>query len=123
MMNKYTYLIFLISGVLLILLANRISTSDKLQNDSPDTSIVMSDVPKSPTLTIAETAKHNRGNDCYIIVNDKIYNITTYFGKHPGGNKIMFAYCGKETSQAFAAVHSNFAWDLLEDYYIGDITK
>lgn len=77
--------------------------------------------PSKPALTKSEVAKHSIKNDCYIIVNNKVYNISSYFGSHPGGDSIMLSNCGKETSVVFSAIHSNSAWDLLSKYLIGNL--
>lgn len=68
-----------------------------------------------------EVSRHKTKNDCYLIVNDQVYDVSSYIDQHPGGVRKIVDYCGKESSVAFAAVHSNFAWNLLEDYYVGDI--
>ncbi|MEK7202056.1 MAG: cytochrome b5 domain-containing protein [Patescibacteria group bacterium] len=78
----------------------------------------------SPTptgLTAAEVAKHSTPSDCYLIINSKVYNVSTYIGLHPGGVRNITSKCGSEVTGIFAAIHSNFAWDLLKKYYIGDV--
>ena len=70
-------------------------------------------------LTRAVVARHATANDCYLIINNKVYNVTSYIGQHPGGVRNITSYCGQEATGIFAAIHSNFAWDLLSQYYIG----
>lgn len=76
--------------------------------------------PGKPALTKNEVAKHSTQNDCYLIINNKVYDISNYFGSHPGGNSAMLGYCGGEASAIFSAIHSNFAWDFLSKYFIGN---
>jgi cytochrome b involved in lipid metabolism len=121
MRNKYVYLLILIVGVLVIVIASYFASRPKADEKIPQA--LTSVIPKAPTFAISEVAKHGNKQDCYIIVNDEVYDITKYFGKHPAGDRIMLEYCGQETSRAFAATHSNFAWNLLSDYYIGDIVN
>lgn len=75
----------------------------------------------SGALTLSEVTKHSTRNDCYLIINNKVYNVSSYIGNHPGGVKKITKNCGGEVTGIFTAIHSNFAWDLLSQYYIGDL--
>lgn len=76
----------------------------------------------TPALTRSEVAKHTSQNDCYLIINNKVYNVSSFFGSHPGGNERILEYCGKEATGIFASIHSNYAWDLLSGYFAGNLT-
>ncbi|KKP37373.1 MAG: NADH-cytochrome b5 [Candidatus Peregrinibacteria bacterium GW2011_GWF2_33_10] len=82
-------------------------------------------INQTPTsfLTKKEIARHSTENDCYLIVNDKVYDVTSYINKHPGGKNNIIKYCGQESSKIFAAIHSNFAWNLLNQFYVADLKK
>lgn len=63
--------------------------------------------PPSPTPTqttepLAEVAQHNTVSDCWIIIGGKVYNITAYFGSHPGGDGALSQYCGQDATEGFA---------------------
>jgi len=81
------------------------------------------------TLNITEISKHNNINDCYILINNKVYDITSYFGSHPGGDRSMVPYCGKDSTQGYDTKgnrnrsHSSYAVNLLTNYYIGDFNQ
>jgi cytochrome b involved in lipid metabolism len=83
----------------------------------------------SITLDIAEVSKHNNINDCYMLIDNKVYNITSYFGSHPGGDRTMVPYCGKDSTQGYDTKgnrgnsHSSYAASLLTSYYIGDLNQ
>jgi len=77
-----------------------------------------------------EIAKHNSESDCWMIIDAKVYNLTSYLGMHPGGAAPILPYCGKDGSQAFATKdqksfkpHSDYANTLLANYYIGDLNQ
>jgi cytochrome b involved in lipid metabolism len=74
-------------------------------------------------LNITEISKHSTPNDCYLIVKNKVYDVSSYINKHPGGQKNITNHCGGEETRLFSDIHSNFAWDLLKKYYIGDLVK
>ncbi|MCL4354401.1 hypothetical protein M1349_02915 [Patescibacteria group bacterium] len=71
-------------------------------------------------LTAAEVAKHSSSGDCWMIINNKVYNVTSYVSAHPGGTGSISAYCGKDGTSAFAG-HSQNANNILTSYYIGDL--
>jgi len=78
--------------------------------------------PTSPgTLTTDEVSKHNTKNDCYLVVNNKVYDVSSYISYHPGGSRVIVSRCGREVTGIFAKIHSNRAWDLLKKYKIGTI--
>jgi cytochrome b involved in lipid metabolism len=89
----------------------------------------------SVTLNMTEIVKHNKSSDCWMLISGKVYNITSYFGSHPGGNSPMTATCGIDATVAYAtknayassaggrSAHSSNALGLLTNYYIGDLNQ
>jgi cytochrome b involved in lipid metabolism len=75
----------------------------------------------STSYTLAQVSSHNNANDCYLVINNKVYDVTTYTGSHPGGTRSILSKCGQEVSGLFASIHSNRAWDLLGQYYVGNL--
>jgi cytochrome b involved in lipid metabolism len=47
--------------------------------------------------------------------------VAAFIDKHPGGRQKILDMCGKEATAIFSAIHSNFAWNLLKDFYIGKV--
>lgn len=45
-----------------------------------------------------EVKKHNSKNDCWIVVNNFVYNVTEFKKKHPGGTKIIEFYAGQDAT-------------------------
>ena len=77
-------------------------------------------------LTITEVAKHNSKSDCWMIINNKAYNLTNFINSHPGGAYTIIPYCGKDGSVGFATKdrgqpHSSRADNLLNSYYLGEL--
>jgi cytochrome b involved in lipid metabolism len=75
----------------------------------------------SGAMTMANVAKHNKKNDCYLAIQNKVYDVSSYISSHPGGKGKIISVCGQEVTGVFASIHSNFAWDLLKNYQIGQI--
>ena len=40
-------------------------------------------------LDLKEISKHSKSSDCWLLINGKVYDITSYFGEHPGGSSTM----------------------------------
>lgn len=93
--------------------------------------------PSTGTLVLdmQEIAKHNKSTDCFLLISGKVYNITSFFGSHPGGNSVMAQTCGTDATMAYAtqdpnatngknrSAHSSSATSMLADYYIGDLNQ
>ena len=71
--------------------------------------------------TMMEVQKHNSPNDCYMVINNNVYDVSNYGAEHPGGSSAIYDNCGKEVTGLFARIHSNSAWDLLKKYKIGTL--
>jgi cytochrome b involved in lipid metabolism/uncharacterized membrane protein len=57
-------------------------------------------------LSTSEIKKHNSKTDCWSIVNGKVYNLTSYVQKHPGGNAVIANICGKDGTSSFTNQHN-----------------
>jgi len=78
--------------------------------------------------TMDEIGFHNHKKSCWQIIDDKVYDFTSYLKKHPAPMRIMLQFCGKDSTKAFAdktmgAPHSTKAQKMLGDYYIGILEK
>lgn len=69
--------------------------------------------------TAAEVAKHSNGQSCWLILDNKVYDVTTFIAKHPGGDAILKG-CGKDATQMFAK-HPESAKEMKEKFYIGEL--
>lgn len=79
--------------------------------------------PSTGSFTVSEVSKHNSRNNCYLIINNKVYNVSPYISYHPGGSEAIISRCGKDVTKIFTRIHSNRAWDLLKKYRIGIISS
>ncbi len=77
---------------------------------------------KQDSLTLYEVEKHNSPSDCYMVINNNVYDVSNYGSEHPGGSSAIYDNCGKEVTGLFARIHSNSAWDLLKKYKIATLS-
>lgn len=58
-------------------------------------------------LNIEEVSKHNNPNDCWTVINNEVYNLTSYLKTHPGGEPNILRLCGIDGSSLFDSQHGN----------------
>ncbi|MFA5131683.1 MAG: cytochrome b5-like heme/steroid binding domain-containing protein [Patescibacteria group bacterium] len=95
---------------------------------NPLTPLAAKSVGAISTLSLSEIAKHNSNGDCWLLINNNVYNVTSFLSAHPGGAGTIIPYCGREATQAFntkdiGSSHSNTAISMLKDYYIGYLNE
>ncbi|KAK8940692.1 Cytochrome b5 isoform B [Platanthera zijinensis] len=79
-----------------------------------------------PTLTrlysMQEAAKHTTREDCWVVIDGKVYDVTKYLDDHPGGDDVLISATGRDSAEDFEdAGHSKTARELMKDYCIGEI--
>jgi len=64
--------------------------------------------------TRAEVAKHDRMDDCWIIIHGKVYNVTEFIPEHPGGI-VITQRAGRDSTVLFESrVHSDHAKAIMK---------
>jgi cytochrome b involved in lipid metabolism len=71
--------------------------------------------------SLDEIAKHNSSEDCWIIVDGKVYDVTEYIDEHPGGDTILNNAGGDSSAGVHGPQHPVSMWDVLALYYIGEV--
>jgi len=65
---------------------------------------------------------HNSDKSCWVIIANKVYDVTQFLDDHPGGKKTILIYAGKDATKEFAMMHQP---EILTKYgprfYIGDV--
>ena len=79
---------------------------------------------QSVTLSANEVAKHTSSSDCWMIISNSVYDITSYLPQHPGGTRQVTPYCGTDGTTAFATQggrgsHSGMAQSDLDALLLG----
>jgi cytochrome b involved in lipid metabolism len=74
------------------------ATPGTASSSSATTTTVMS-------YTAEEVALHNNKSSCWTIVNGKVYDVTSFTGKHPGGEKAVLRLCGTDGTANFMSQH------------------
>jgi len=81
----------------------------------------MENTTSSVYYTLEEVMEHDNEDDCWIVINNKVYDVTSYLEFHPGGKGLVEKTAGKDATHQFyvESQHSDTAIDLLKKYEIG----
>jgi cytochrome b involved in lipid metabolism len=71
--------------------------------------------------TIEEIKQHNKRKDAWILINKKVYNVTSWIDKHPGGD-IILKWIGRDGTKQFNSIHPSYVREkILPKYLIGKL--
>ena len=57
------------------------------------------------TMTLEEVAKHSISSDCYTVIDWSVYDLTSFFGKHPGWDDNILKTCWIDATELFNNQH------------------
>ena len=77
------------------------------QSAAPSQSPAASQSSSGPSFTLADVQKNNSAASCWTIVDENVYNLTSWINGHPGGANAILSLCGKDGTNAFKAQHQN----------------
>ncbi|XP_073054052.1 cytochrome b5-like [Primulina eburnea] len=76
----------------------------------------------SKLLSYSDVSVHNTSEDCWVIINSKVYNVTNFLSEHPGGDEVLLESAGKDASEEFEDVgHGSAARLMLDEFYVGEV--
>lgn len=73
-------------------------------------------------LTLKEIAEHNTNKSAWLVIGNKVYDVTKFLDEHPGGCEVLLEQAGSDGTEAFEDVgHSTDARHMKEEYLIGEV--
>jgi cytochrome b involved in lipid metabolism len=124
----WTFLVVLFTGNYMVSHTNNNNNNNPSIGNSA-TNLTNPNADPTIQLTASEVAKHNNANDCWMIINNKVYDVTAYINSHPGGVAQITSGCGIDATQLFdtkggrGAPHSAAAQSILSSFYLGDLNQ
>lgn len=97
-------------------------SSKSLEKAATRAPVVEKDVPK---YTWQQVAQHNVQSDMWVIINEKVYDITDWVDRHPGGIEMLRLVAGRDITVAFDNYHpfTKKHEAVLPKYYVGDLVE
>ncbi|VDD86230.1 unnamed protein product [Enterobius vermicularis] len=75
-------------------------------------------------LTRKEVEEHNSTKSSWIVIGNKVYDVTEFLDEHPGGCEVLLELAGGDATENFEDVgHSTDAQEMRETYLVGEIEK
>ena len=72
--------------------------------------------------TTEEIKKHTSKNDCWIIINRKVYDVSNFLSIHQGGASIILTVGGSDATEYFDELHRpEVLQEVGDDYIIGEV--
>ena len=76
-----------------------------------------------PTFSVEDVQQHNKEKDAWITHRGKVYDVSDFLERHPGGKDILLSYAGQDVTtlmtQEDIHEHTSFAYGWLGKYQIG----
>ena len=77
-----------------------------------------------PEYTLSQVAEHTSPSDCWIVIYDKVYDVSTFLSQHLGGEFIILEWAGRDATIPFRSTrHGDDSYKLLEKYLIGILVE
>lgn len=74
--------------------------------------------------TMDEVRTHDQKHDCWIVIREKVYDITEFLGEHPGGSSILVTVSGQDATEYFEELHrAEILDEVAKDYEIGYVVS
>ncbi|PYH91941.1 cytochrome b5 [Aspergillus ellipticus CBS 707.79] len=75
-------------------------------------------------LTLQEVSGHNTKKDLYMVIHDKVYDVSSFVDEHPGGEEVLLDVGGQDGTEAFEDVgHSDEAREILDGLLVGNVKR
>jgi cytochrome b involved in lipid metabolism len=76
------------------------------------------------TYSLADVAEHGDRDSCWMAIEGKVYDLTSYLDRHPTPVSVLLTWCGRDATigmrtKGYGRDHSRAAWENLEQYAIG----
>ncbi|GAM17872.1 hypothetical protein SAMD00019534_010470, partial [Acytostelium subglobosum LB1] len=113
------------------LLSDSVDSNSESNNSSSNTNrrvkykpgSIKDTVNQQNYFSLEEIALHNTVDDLWMIIQNKVYDITKYVGAHPGGKNALIRFAGRDGTEN-VQFHSGMMLKLLNDhYFIGHLQR
>lgn len=96
------------------------STAARPIKNAPAVSFRDHAVNRKQLLSWEEVAKHNTTDDAWLVIDGRVYDVSSWGKSHPGGG-IIYKFAGVDATDQFAAFHLDRVYKRLPRFLIGEI--
>ena len=75
------------------------------------------------SFTREEVSQHTKVDDCWIIIENKVYDVTKWLPKHPGGSMMILNLAGNDCTEEYKVFHLYPSYTRLKPFLIGEVVK
>jgi len=107
---------------------NELQNINKIQNQNDNNLVTSSENNfqnqfAKKTYSFEEVQIHNSEQSCWSVIRGKVYDLTDWINKHPGGKKAILNICGKDGTKIFVNQHGgkNNPEKVLSQFEIGEM--
>lgn len=120
-MKKVVYSVFIAFwaaiGTLVLVNALAPDSTEQVRQPSPEDN-------EPARYSLSEVAKHATLEDCWMVIEGTVYDVSGYVPRHPAPPSVLEPWCGREATEGMRTKgddsdHSARAWRMLERYRIG----
>ncbi|KDR24001.1 cytochrome b5 type B-like [Zootermopsis nevadensis] len=95
-------------------------TALRLSDPTPRVPLQKEAGSNPPTISLDQVSWHDHCSDCWVVIYDRVYEITDFLLEHPGGEEILLEYAGRDATLAFRGIgHGVAQLQALERYFLG----
>lgn len=79
----------------------------------------------SKLISAQDVSQHDTPEDCWIVIDDQVLDVTKFASEHPGGPALILKYAGHDATKAYAQYHSpTVVKDTLPlDCFLGNLDR
>ncbi|TMW47405.1 hypothetical protein DOY81_007517 [Sarcophaga bullata] len=101
-----------------------VSPASQQQKQQPPLKVLTAQKASLPVIPLEAVAKHDDYSDCWVVIYDRVYDVTSFLQDHPGGADVIMDYAGRDATLAFHGTgHSRDAIEQMRDYLIGELPE
>ncbi|KAH7062982.1 cytochrome b2 [Paraphoma chrysanthemicola] len=74
-------------------------------------------------LSLDAIKSHNNRESCWVVISDRVWDVTDFLGAHPGGADAILKYAGQDATEIYEEIHAPGMLEetLAADKFIGDL--
>lgn len=100
------------------------NAAEKQKAQQPPLKVLNSQKKSLPEISLDAVSQHDDFNDCWVVIYDRVYDVTNFLQDHPGGSDVIMDYAGRDATLAFHGTgHSRDAIEQMADYLIGELPE